>query len=517
MYVSADHIRTAITPAQAVSAVLETAPLIDQENVPPTLHSPLEHGQFLMKPGEVGGYVVLKILTETPGNVECGLPVLNGSCTLYDGTTHQSLAEFDGAALTSVRTAAVSLAGAFYPIRTRRPDGVHLAIFGNGVEAVAHAHAACSVTRVTGADVFVRRVGAASPVIDALAEHGVNAHEVLQGSGEAAAALRSADLVLTCTAASKPLFAAADVKPDAVIVAMGSHTPDARELPGELLSAASVVVESKASALAECGDVVCAIAEGNLSADRLLTLRRLAETRGAGLDPAAPVVFKTSGMGWEDAAVAAAIFRALGGAGENAHGDAQAASAEQSVTMPTEHSAGVPVGHVVGTASPADIAEWVALVESAYRGDASRAGWTTEADLLGGQRLDAAMAAEVLADPATTVLMLRDGAGTLVGNVQLTREDAHTAYFGLFAVSPVRQGDGLGTALMRLAQDWARDAWGATRMRMTVIDKRADLIAYYERKGWALTGRSEPFPYGHPEFGDPKSDDLAFVELVTEL
>ena len=161
----------------------------------------------------------------------------------------------------------------------------------------------------------------------------------------------------------------------------------------------------------------------------------------------------------------------------------------------------------------ADDAEAVsALVESAYRGESSRAGWTTEADLLGGQRLDPDMALEMIQADDSRVL-LACSAGELVGVVNIKREDEY-AYFGSFAVSPAAQGAGLGRAILAAAQQRAVSEWGARGFRLTVIRQRADLIAFYERRGFALTGNTEPFPYGQPKFGEPKVDDLEFVEMV---
>jgi GNAT superfamily N-acetyltransferase len=167
-------------------------------------------------------------------------------------------------------------------------------------------------------------------------------------------------------------------------------------------------------------------------------------------------------------------------------------------------------------AGPADVPEVVALVESAYRGDASRAGWTTEAHLLGGQRTDADAVHEVMARPDSWVLLAElDGEldGELVGCCHLERTDDQTAYFGLFSVRPGLQGHGLGRALLGEAERRAV-GFGAIRMRMTVIRQRPDLIAWYERLGYARTGATSPFPYGDERYGIPKVDDLEFVELV---
>jgi GNAT superfamily N-acetyltransferase len=168
------------------------------------------------------------------------------------------------------------------------------------------------------------------------------------------------------------------------------------------------------------------------------------------------------------------------------------------------------------SASPAEVQAIVALVESAYRGPASRAGWTTEADLLDGQRTDARAVADLIANPDGRILLAEEGAA-LVGCCQLERRASGTAYFGLFSVRPGRQGQGRGRAIMDEAERIARDEWAATEMSMTVIRQRLDLISWYERLGYRWTGETEPFPYGNERFGIPRRPDLEFLVLSKPL
>ncbi|MCQ9367520.1 GNAT family N-acetyltransferase [Brevibacterium sp. 91QC2O2] len=533
--ISADSLYSALTPARAIRTIMEAVTRVDPESVPERLSSSLPHGTLLYMPGSYGTYDALKVLTLTPDNPARGLPYIQGTCTLYDGTTHAELARVEGAALTALRTPAVSLAGVFHALRRRFPTGVRVALFGNGVQALPHLRAAAAVVPLDHVDVFVRTAGRAAEVLAGLARTpgrpqtaaeqtaaeptvaaekttGLSCAEVLQNTPEAAEALRAADLVITVTSSGEPLFAAADVKDDAVVVAAGSHAPERRELPGELMGRATVIVESRAAVLSECGDALLAQREGLFDPADAVTFRDTVVAEGRNLPDTGPIVFKTAGMGWEDAALAAWTYEAL-------HGSTESGVGTSGTTVTPGHvESRLGEGLRLAAATSADIGELVALVESAYRGDSSRAGWTTEADLLGGQRLDAEMAAAALADPDSVTLVVRDGdSGALAGTVLLKREDARTAYYGTFAVAPTRQGSGLGSALMAVAQDWAREHWAASRMRMTVINKRSDLIAYYERKRWARTGATEPFPYGQPRFGIPKVDDLEFVELALDL
>lgn len=158
----------------------------------------------------------------------------------------------------------------------------------------------------------------------------------------------------------------------------------------------------------------------------------------------------------------------------------------------------------------------VELVTSAYRGDDSRVGWTTEAELIDGPRIDAETLADDLADPAGTVLVGIDG-DDILACCHLARRDATTGYFGMFAVSPTRQGAGLGTQVMAEAERLCRDDWGLDFLEMTVLEPRDELIAFYERRGFERTGRFEPFPYGQGRFGTPRRDDLRFVVLRKAL
>lgn len=166
-------------------------------------------------------------------------------------------------------------------------------------------------------------------------------------------------------------------------------------------------------------------------------------------------------------------------------------------------------------ATAVDVPALVALVESAYRGDASRAGWTTEADLLEGQRTDPEGVLAVVTDENSR-LLVADVDGETVACCHVEHRGTH-AYFGMFAVRPTAQGGGLGKLVMAEAESLARGEWGASEMHMTVIRQRDELIAWYERRGYRRTGRMSPFPYGDERFGIPQRDDLEFELLVKDL
>lgn len=140
-----------------------------------------------------------------------------------------------------------------------------------------------------------------------------------------------------------------------------------------------------------------------------------------------------------------------------------------------------------------DLAALRRVVERAYRGDSARRGWTHEADLLSDTRLDDGELEAVLADPAQALLVLFDGA-TLLGCVNVADRGGGLAYLGLLCIDPDRQGERLGRRLMSAAEAHARDIFACHVIEMTVIAQRTELIAYYQRRGWRLTGETKPFP-----------------------
>ena len=159
-----------------------------------------------------------------------------------------------------------------------------------------------------------------------------------------------------------------------------------------------------------------------------------------------------------------------------------------------------------------DIDALHALIESAYRGESAKRGWTHEADLLGGQRTDKVALREIIAADDQVILLARDRK-LLAGCVQLSNIGNALAYLGLLTVDPYLQAAGLGRELLAQSEQFVREHWAAEAIEMTVIRQRADLIAYYERRGYQLTGERRPFPHGDPRFGLPKTAELEFVVL----
>ena len=166
-------------------------------------------------------------------------------------------------------------------------------------------------------------------------------------------------------------------------------------------------------------------------------------------------------------------------------------------------------------ATDADIPALVALVTSAYRGDVSKQGWTTEADMLDGQRIDPEVLARDIGRARSRILVA-ERAGEMLACAHVAEEDG-AGYFGMFSVRPDLQGGGVGKAMLAEAERIAREEWQLPTMHMTVIDIRDELIAFYERRGYARTGIKKPFPYGDERYGIPKREDLRFEILEKPL
>lgn len=165
----------------------------------------------------------------------------------------------------------------------------------------------------------------------------------------------------------------------------------------------------------------------------------------------------------------------------------------------------------VKPATEKEIPAIVALVNSVYRGESSRAGWTTEADFLAGQRTDPDSILEMMKKPNTVFLSLRQGVD-LLGSIYVEKH-AEICHFAMLAVVATLQTRGYGKKLLTAAEDWAKNQFGCKKIEMEVISIRTELIEYYLRQGYYKTGRSLPFPYGNEKFGIPKVQDLKFTEL----
>lgn len=161
-----------------------------------------------------------------------------------------------------------------------------------------------------------------------------------------------------------------------------------------------------------------------------------------------------------------------------------------------------------------DIAEIVSLVESAYRGESSRQGWTTEAEFIDGQRTDEQEVFELMNKTDSIFMLCFDSAG-LQASVQIEKQQDN-AYLGMFAVNPCKQGGGIGSMLLNHVETYAKNEWGIHAMQITVITIRNELISWYLRNGYKSAGIFKRFPYEEPRYGLPKRDDL-ILEVYEKL
>ena len=284
----------ALGPAGAAAALADALrggldPAADPARMPLDLAS----GQLLLMPAYSQVGTGVKIVTVAPQNAARGLPRIHAVYALFDPDTLAPSAILDGTALTSLRTPAVSVAA----VRDRLPArALRLAVVGAGPQARGHAEALAAVGAVEDTTYLVRDPSRTSLEAVAL------------GTGRADDALRRADVVVCATSARAPVFDSRLLGDDAIVIAVGSHEPDARELDAALLGRATVVVEDIATALREAGDVILAIAERTLDAADLLALRDVV-TSAVDVPAGRPLVFKSVGMAWEDLVVADAVLR----------------------------------------------------------------------------------------------------------------------------------------------------------------------------------------------------------------
>lgn len=289
-----------VTPLRAVEAI-ERVLLdgFDPEAAPARANVPVPAGELLMMPAAAGRYAGVKIAGVAPANPGRGLPRITGSYLLLDGPTLQPLALLDGAALTALRTPAVTAAALR---RLAAPDAAHLVLFGSGPQAYGHLDALLAVRPLTRLTVVARNAERAA----ALAGYGRELGLAAEVGGPAAVA--GADLVVCCTTARTPLFDGALVPPHAVVAAVGSHEPDAREVDEVLVGRAELYVEARAVAAREAGDLIVAGVGGR----QVWNLAEL--VLGEAPVPAdRPRFFKSVGMAWEDLAVAAEVYHDSGG------------------------------------------------------------------------------------------------------------------------------------------------------------------------------------------------------------
>ena len=295
----------ALGPAAAVEAVLAAL----RDGLDPAAGTPrsafgVPAGELLLMPAATGTHVGVKLAGVAPGNAERGLPRISAVYVLFDAGTLQPVALLDGVALTNLRTPAVSVA-AVLPWLRRAGRPLRVVVFGAGPQGLGHLRTLAAVAPLAGADLVVRHPERVTRPDDL-----ADLRLLTAGGAEVEGALRAADVVVCATTARTPLFDSTLLTDRAVVLAVGSHEPDAAEVDAAWCGRATVVVEDVGTALREAGDVVQAIAAGTLDAAGLVPMRAVATGEVAPGD--APVLFKGSGMGWQDLVVAEAVLAGSG-------------------------------------------------------------------------------------------------------------------------------------------------------------------------------------------------------------
>jgi ornithine cyclodeaminase len=305
--VSAADIERAMTPAAAVEAIdaaLRSG--LDVEADHERIFAPLSAGDFLLMPSESPDAVGIKVATIAPGNTRLGLPKISAWYLVFDRETLQPAAIVDGTRLTTLRTPAVT-AVAVRDLLAADPRGARrridrLAVVGSGPQAIEHATTLAAILPVGDVTIIGRTPERVEHAVVTLRERGIDAH-----AGTLATA-RDADVVVTATSSSTPVVDLGDIAPSAVVAAVGAHGLDHRELGADLVRAADVVVEARASARRESGNL--AGAAGGAPLAEPANLVELVSGR-VSRRPGAPAVYTGVGMAWEDLAVVQGIMEIL--------------------------------------------------------------------------------------------------------------------------------------------------------------------------------------------------------------
>jgi ornithine cyclodeaminase/alanine dehydrogenase-like protein (mu-crystallin family) len=305
-YLDAAAIERLVPPARAVD-LLEAALRdgLDPEAAPPRPSVPLPGGELLLMPASGGRYAGVKAVTVAPGNPARGLPRIQGAYLLFDGDTLAPLAVLDGLALTVSRTPAVSALAARH---LAAPDSRTLTVFGSGPQAWGHVRALCATHPLDRVTIVARNPATAAVLAGRCASLRLPA-TVAAGREQARRAVAEADIVACCTTSRQPLFPGTLPRDGALVIAIGSHEPGAREVDDDLVVRSTVVVEARASALAEAGDVIIPVRHGTIPTGHIAG--NLAELVGGAVQAGqGPRLFKGTGMAWQDLVVAAAAYEA---------------------------------------------------------------------------------------------------------------------------------------------------------------------------------------------------------------
>lgn len=302
-YADYDEAMAALTPREAVEAVREALLSgFDPATDPERQKVALPHGEMHLLPSALGGAVGVKVLGIQPAGSALDVPLVQGAYLLMGGETLTPQLLIDAAALTTLRTPAVSVAGVLDLLRASDAP-LDVVIFGTGAQGRGHAD--------TLADVLDGVRDATFTFISRREPDGFPYRWVEAGTPAAGECVSEAGLVVTATSSPAPILDASNLREDAIVLAVGAHTVDTRELSEDVLAGAQVVVEDLGAARREAGDVAVSVEKQALAWDDVAAMADV--VRGdVALDPQRRVVFKTVGMPWEDLAVAQALAGRLG-------------------------------------------------------------------------------------------------------------------------------------------------------------------------------------------------------------
>ncbi|HEY0237596.1 MAG TPA: ornithine cyclodeaminase family protein [Friedmanniella sp.] len=274
----------------------------DPSTAAPRTFLPVAAGELIVMPAEGARHVGVKLVGVAPGNAARGLPRIGAVYVLFDAATMQPVATLDGTALTTLRTPATSIVGLRPWLRARRRPQ-HVVVFGGGPQGVGHVQALAAEVPLGDVTVVVRRPDAVT-----LPGGGAAAGATVLAADDprVAEALRAADVVVCATTARTPVLDSDLVSDRVLVAAVGSHEPEAAEVDARFVRTATVVVEDVATALRECGDIVQAVAAGPTTEADLVPLTEVARGQHPATD--GRVLFKGSGMAWQDLVVAEAVL-----------------------------------------------------------------------------------------------------------------------------------------------------------------------------------------------------------------
>jgi ornithine cyclodeaminase/alanine dehydrogenase-like protein (mu-crystallin family) len=299
-YVDAAELRR-LVPMHVAIRALERTFAAGEVEVPQRSHLGVGRGDLLVMPAWGAGGVGVKLVTVNPSNPASGKALVNGVYVLFSADSLEPVLMIDGAAVTALRTPAVSAVATKH---LAAPDARRLVVFGAGTQARGHVAAMRAVRDVESVVVVTRSESSARSFVEEVAAEEI---EVRVGGAEEVA---EAELVCTCTTSATPVFDGTLLAAGAHVNAVGAYKPDARELDDATIARADVFVEDRDAALAEAGDVVQPVASGVLDPGSISDLRDLLT---AGRTPSGDVtVFKSVGLASEDLTVAVAALEALG-------------------------------------------------------------------------------------------------------------------------------------------------------------------------------------------------------------